>query len=302
MNQTSGVITDIQRFSLYDGPGIRTTVFFKGCPLRCRWCHNPECISFSPQLRFLSTRCTGCGRCVAACPHGAQEIENGVHIVRRELCLVCGKCVRVCPVEALLTTGRTCTVQEIMKPVLADRRYYETSGGGMTLSGGEPLAQPAFACALLQSAKQEGIHTAIETSGYAPLEVLENMLELCDLFLFDYKATDPSCHKALTGVDNGPILANLKWLIEKKAQVILRCPIIPGENDGKEHLEGIAALLRRYPSLIGCELMAYHSLGKSKYGELGLSMRYDGEEMDGRRRHELLAFVAAHSPVRVSWG
>ncbi len=191
MEESYGWITDLQRFSLYDGPGIRTTVFLKGCPLHCQWCHNPECIAPRPQLRYLAARCVGCQRCAGVCPQGVHSFSEQEHQLERDRCIQCGACVSVCPGEALLLTGRRQTVGEIMKPVLADRRYYETSGGGLTISGGEPTQQPEFLLALLREARAQGISTAVETCGACSEALLAQVAELTDVFLFDFKETDP---------------------------------------------------------------------------------------------------------------
>lgn len=215
-----GMIFDIQRASFHDGPGIRTTVFFKGCPLRCKWCHNPESWSFKPEIFY--------------------NHDGTTKVV-----------------------GQLLTVEEVMAEVLADRAFYESSGGGVTLSGGEPMAQFAFALALLKECKAQGIHTCLETSGYAPTERFQAVLPFVDLFLYDYKATGPD-HLQYTGVGQELILANLQMLYEAGAEIILRCPLVPGINDRREHLEAIARLEREYPRLRGIEIMVYHNLGYDK--------------------------------------
>lgn len=270
----TGRIFDIQRFSIHDGPGIRTTVFLKGCPLHCKWCHNPESISPNPQLSVVPEKCIGCAACVAACPEGAVAL-NGARkvVIGRQYCTSCGDCAPVCDPKALEMVGRNATVEEVMAVVLRDREYYRASGGGLTLSGGEPLFQPAFARALLQAAKAEGLHTVIETSGFAAWEVFESILPSADLFLFDYKETDPHLHQAFVGQPNAPILANMKKLHAAGGRILMRCPMIPEFNARREHLDGIARTAEELPRLVGVELLAYHRLGRAKLQRLGFAPR-----------------------------
>ena len=269
-----GRIFDIQRFSTHDGPGIRTTVFFKGCPLRCRWCHNPEGLRPEPQIAFAPDRCIACGDCAAACPEGAHRLERAaagraVHAFDRARCRSCGTCAAACASGALETVGREIEAEDVLREVLRDRVFYETSGGGLTLSGGEPLLQPAFAAALLRAAKAEGLHTAVETSGFAPWKDLDALAGSVDLFLYDIKETDPERHREFTGVPNESILGNLRKLHAGGARIALRCPIIPACNDREDHFAGIAALMRELPGLAETELLAYHPLGQGKGARLG---------------------------------
>ena len=265
----TGRIFDIQRFSVHDGPGIRTTVFLKGCPLRCAWCHNPEGISPRPQLSFDPRRCIGCGYCFRVCRRGAHRMAEGRHVLDREVCEACGTCVAECYAEALEFVGREVSVADVMAEVRADRPFYETSGGGLTLSGGEPLAQVDFAEAVLRAAAAEGIHGAIETCGHAPWASFERVRPLVGLFLYDWKETDPGRHKECTGVSNDLIRANLRALYAAGARVLLRCPIVPGLNDREDHFAGIASLCREMPALLGVELLPYHRLGLGKTERLG---------------------------------
>lgn len=269
-----GRIFDIQRFSIHDGPGIRTTVFLKGCPLHCTWCHNPEGISPKPVLSYLPDKCIACGQCFGACPEGALvKAGQGKAAIDRPRCTSCGDCAAVCDAKALESVGRETTVEKVLETVLRDREYYAASGGGMTISGGEPLFQPEFAEALLGAAKAQGLHTAVETSGYAEWPVFERVAPVTDLFLYDCKETDPQLHEAFTGQSNALIRANLRRLHGAGANILLRCPMIPEYNARREHLDGIAALARELPKLKGVELLPYHRLGRPKINRFGLVSR-----------------------------
>ena len=270
MPSTRGWIFDIQRFSIHDGPGIRTTVFMKGCPLRCVWCHNPEGLRPAPDLSFMSERCIGCGYCFRACRQGGHVMEDGKHVLRREVCRVCGTCAEECYAAAIELIGREASVEEALDEVLRDRPFYETSGGGMTLSGGEPMMQPEFTAALLGAAKERGLHCCIETCGFADFHRFERVMPLVDLFLYDIKELDPARHREFTGVPNALIIENLRRLHERGARTRVRLPIIPGYNDREDHLAAVAALCRSLPRLEGVEVMPYHRLGTSKVARLGL--------------------------------
>lgn len=270
----TGRIFDIQRFSIHDGPGIRTTVFLKGCPLHCTWCHNPESISPKLSLSYLRDRCIGCGQCFGVCPEKALvRSGGGKATVDRPRCTNCGLCAAVCDAKALEAVGRDTTVEQVLDVVLRDRDYYAASGGGMTLSGGEPLYQPEFAGALLAAARSKGVHTVVETSGYAEWPVLERLASSVDLFLYDCKESDPKLHEGFTGKTNELIRSNLRALHNAGANILLRCPMIPEYNARKEHLDGIAALARELPNLKGVELLPYHRLGLPKINRFGLVSR-----------------------------
>lgn len=269
MRDVKGKIFEIQRFSIHDGPGIRTTVFLKGCSLKCRWCHNPESISPKPLLSFLPDKCIGCGYCLKTCRRGAHQLADGKHVLDRSLCEVCGQCTLECYAGALEMVGREVTAGEVIDEVRRDEPFYRTSGGGMTLSGGEPLVQIEFSEALLKSAKETGLHCCMETSGCADFSRLERVMPLVDLFLFDIKDIDPAHHVEFTGVSNVLILENLRKLHDRGAKVRLRLPVIPGFNDREDHFRGVAELAKSLPQTEGVQIMPYHRLGISKLERMG---------------------------------
>ncbi|MCX7013558.1 MAG: glycyl-radical enzyme activating protein [Candidatus Sumerlaeota bacterium] len=267
-----GRVFDIQRFSIHDGPGIRTTVFLKGCSLRCVWCHNPEGIDRERHLSFVARNCIGCGYCFRVCPNQVHvmDSEKG-HLLRREKCEVCGACAEECYAKALELVGRDVTVEDALAEVMRDQPFYETSGGGLTLSGGEPLAQIDFTEALLRAAKEAGLHCAVETCGHAPFRAFKRVLPYVDLYLYDIKETDERRHEEYTGAPNGVIFENLRALHDAGAAILLRLPIVPGLNDRDDHFENVARLMRSLPRLRGAEIMPYHRLGTSKRERMGLA-------------------------------
>lgn len=258
-------VFDIQRFCLHDGPGIRTTVFLKGCPLDCLWCHNPESKRREPQLAFDLKACIGCGDCLTACDCGA---ITDVGVIEREKCTLCAECVSACT-GALRVIGETADAEKIINTVLSDRAFYESSGGGMTLSGGEPLYSGELALRLLRMAKEQGIHTCLETSGFAPTEQILKIAPYVDLFLYDIKETNSSLHKKFTGVDNSLILENLRSIDSVGAKIILRCPVIPGYNDREDHFKAVGELAEEHSGVFGVEILPYHSLGRAKADSVG---------------------------------
>ena len=271
-----GIIFDIQRASLHDGPGIRTTVFLKGCPLRCIWCHNPESWILQPQLLYKEYKCAGCLSCVSACSSGAHNVSReGTHLLNREQCQNCFQCVEECVYGALKASGWETDIIAVMKEVEKDCQYYMNSGGGITLSGGEPMLQFEFTLNLLKAASARNIHTCLETCGFGKREQYQAVMRYTDLFLFDMKSVDSQKHYELTGVHNEIILENLDFLYAGEAAIVLRCPLVPGVNDSDDQLEGIAALSRKYPGLKGIELLPYHNMGRKKWAEAGYAYPLD---------------------------
>ena len=267
----SGRVFDIQRFSIHDGPGIRTTVFLKGCPLRCLWCGNPESIPMEPSLSYMPNQCIACGACMPACPEKALSSDSsGKAVVDRGRCTECGVCTPECDPKALEMVGREMTVAEILDVVQRDWQYYRASGGGMTLSGGEPLMQPRFVTELLRSAKARRLDCCVETSGYALWGVMRGLVPLVDLWLYDFKETDSRLHEKFVGKPNEMIVSNLKRLHDAGAKILLRCPMIPQHNARREHLDGIVALARSLPKLQGVELLPYYDLWRAKLARFGL--------------------------------
>lgn len=265
------MITGIKKFAVHDGDGIRTTVFFKGCPLRCAWCHNPEGMARAPQIGFYAHLCKNCGACVKACEMSAHGLEGGVHGLDRKACVACGACVRACPQEALIRWGREVEVGELLNILLEDRAFYETTGGGVTLSGGECLCQSDFCAELLKELKARGIHTAVDTCGHVERGAMEKAAEHTDIFLYDVKAMDPRAHKACTGQENGLILENLRWLDERGKPVEIRIPYVPEYN--ADQIEPIAQFLAGLKCVTKVRLLAYHRMSGAKYEALGLDDR-----------------------------
>ena len=263
-----GRVFSIEEFSTFDGPGIRTTVFLKGCHLRCAWCHNPEGLSPKPALEFSGPDCVLCRRCEAVCPNGVHHFENGQHLLDRSRCTRCGACISACGYGALCFCGKTMTAEDVLKIALADKAFYFPEGG-ITISGGEPLLQPDFVLALGLLAKEQGIHVCVETSGAVPFSVIEKVLPAVDLFLFDIKETDPANHLRYVGISGDLPLNNLNALGARKIPVVIRCPIIPGVNDRPDHFEALAKLYTCVPSAAGIQLMPYHRLGQGKTTRYG---------------------------------
>lgn len=263
----TGLVLDVQRYSLHDGPGIRTTVFLKGCPLRCIWCHNPESMNAAPELRVFGSRCIRCDACRDACPLG---VARPGEVPDPQVCLACGSCSAVCPTRAREVIGRPTTVDALVASLAADRIFYDESGGGVTFSGGEPLRQWRYLVRCLEALRGRGYHVAVDTSGYASERTILRVAEVADLFLFDLKTTDPARHKRFTGVGLAPILRNLRALDERGANVWVRLPLVPGYNDDTANLEAIGRLVAGLRRTRRVHVLPYHRLASAKYERLGL--------------------------------
>ena len=268
-----GSITHIQRFSVDDGPGIRTTVFLKGCSLNCNWCHNPECIHPEFQIQFFADRCTQCGACVQACPVQAQKIIAGQRVFLRETCVNTGDCVDVCDSGALQWVGKKITADEVIQEFNKDRVFYEKSRGGITISGGEPLLQPDFTQAILSDCKQSGIHTSVDTAGNIPWQFFEQVLPYTDLFLYDLKCINPEKHLSATGSGNRLILNNLSQLLKENKEIWIRIPLIPNINDQDEDILDFSAVLASMKQIQKIQLIPYHRYGVGKYDSLGIAYK-----------------------------
>jgi pyruvate formate lyase activating enzyme len=272
----TGLVFNLQRYSIHDGPGIRTTVFLKGCPLCCAWCHNPEGISPRPELVVVESRCAGCGECRRACPFGDSVSGAGALPAHPEQCQLCGACVEACPTGARQMIGRTMTVPEVLREILKDRIFFETSGGGITFSGGEPLLQPHFLCALLEAGRAHGLHTVLDTTGFGCTEHLLAAAALSDLVLYDLKAFDETRHRALTGVSNRGIRENLQALDRAHRNVWIRLPVVPGFNDDLEELKRIADFVAGLRSVTLVNLLPFHRTALHKWKRLGLAHALEG--------------------------
>ncbi len=268
-----GKIFDIMKYSIHDGPGIRTTVFFKGCPLNCQWCHNPESQGFGQELMYRPDRCIGCGQCLEICPNGAIVSTAGKYEYLKDQCLVCGECCKACPAGVRELVAKTMSVSEVVAEIEKDLIFYDESGGGVTFSGGEAVMQPAFLLEILKECHKKEIHTTVETSGYVNLEVLQTLNDYVDLFLYDLKLMDSQKHQQFTGVPNQLILDNLNWLAEHHPKVIVRVPIIPGINDDEKNLAQLGTFVASLKRVTELHILHYHKAGVDKYQRLGLKYR-----------------------------
>lgn len=289
----TGTVFNIQRFSTSDGPGVRTTVFLKGCTNDCAWCHNPESLHREPELRVYLHRCVGCGACVEVCPAGAQQITEAGRQFDRELCRACGICTDECFTGALELAGRDMSADEVIGEIAKDEPYYRHSGGGVTFSGGEPVLQTEFLTQLLRACRERGIHTAVDTAGHYPWPKLEVLLDLVDLVLFDVKVLDPQAHLRHIGNDGERIRDNLHRLGQSGRPFAVRTPVIGGVNDSEGEIGGIARLVGQFPGLVYYELLPYHALGQDKLDSLGVAQESSDEfTTPNRQQMEILAAAA----------
>ncbi len=265
----TGLLVDIKRFAIHDGPGIRTTLFMKGCSLSCRWCHNPESISKKTEIGFLGKKCTGCGKCVEICPNNAHALKEGIHTLDRSKCIACGKCVDACLPGALENYGREITVEEAVDKVIEDKVFYSNSNGGCTISGGEPLLQAEFCKEVFKRLQKKGVHCAIDTSGATPWSNFETALPYVDMFLYDVKHTDAQQSQKHTGLSCNLVLSNLERLSQCGVPIEIRIPAIPEFNFDEASFDAIGKFLSKLKNIIGVRLLPYHNLARSKYEALG---------------------------------
>lgn len=304
-------ILDLQRFSTEDGPGIRTTVFFKGCSLACLWCHNPESISFAKQIQWLKTRCIGCRTCIKSCPVNALVLsEEGITIMR-DNCNLCLACVEKCPTGAIEVKGTLWSLNDLVNEVLKDRSYFEKSGGGVTISGGDPLMQANFSIQFLSRLKEEGIHTAVDTAGYVPRKTIKSILPYTDLILYDLKFINRQKHKIFTGADNKLIFDNIEFLADyiknhDRPEMWIRTPVIPGATDYDENIMAIGEFIvdKLLSAVSKWELCAFNNLCRDKYVRLDMDWDFKKDILLSKEKMEHLAFVARNSGVNpdiVGW-
>ena len=299
-----GVVFNIQRFSIHDGTGIRTTIFLKGCPLRCGWCSNPESMRLSPEIITRDIKCIRCSKCVEACPQQAITTVDNTRIIHWEKCNYCMKCAEVCPSGAIEAVGRYMSVAEVLDTVGRDAGYYRRTGGGMTLSGGEPLVQWQYALKLLQEAKKRGFHTTLDTCGYANWEVLDEVLNYTDLVLYDVKHLDSERHQEATGVPNEQILDNLRKTVGKAATMVwVRYPVIPQFNDTDKEIEELCRfVLAEVPSVEKLSLLPYHKFAETKYSAIGREYPYKGIPLHTEERIEDFKKIAESHSLTVDVG
>jgi len=289
---TAGIVFNIQRYSVHDGPGVRTTIFFKGCPLRCLWCDNPEGQKAAPEMVFWKERCIHCETCVGICPYNAiKSASRKSKMIVKDRCIVCGRCLDTCYSRALEQIGKYVSVDEVLEEINRDRIFFDASGGGITASGGEPTAQPEFVTELLKRCKERQIHTAIETCGYAEWSILEKVLKYTDLVLYDIKEMDPAKHKEFVGVRNDLILENAKKISSKLIPMVVRIPIIPGYNDREHNIEATGRFISELRGVREVNLLPYHRFGEAKYKRLGLKYRL--EELKQPREERLKSIKGA---------
>lgn len=297
-----GLISNIQRFSLHDGPGIRTTIFLKGCNLNCKWCHNPETIGLGKELMFNEEKCVGCGQCFKICPVGAHEVVEDKHIINKKLCCNCGKCAEVCYTNALTMIGDMTNVMDVMNEILQDKDYYTESTGGVTISGGEPFMQIDFAKAILGECKKHNINTAIETNFATSWSNIEKIIPVIDLFMIDIKLMDDKEHRKWTGLSNTRILENIKRLDAYDKNIIIRTPIIPNVNNNENVVREISQFVSELKHVKYYELLNYNPLGENKYTALRIPYEFLGENPFSDKEMEILGNVAKQNFDRVKIG
>lgn len=298
----NGFVSEIERCSTVDGPGIRTIVFLKGCPLRCRWCHNPENLWKAQQVGWVENKCIGCLRCVQACPKGLIRQTSKALVTDETACTGCARCAAVCPTGARVVFGRQMTAEEVAAEVARDALFFQTSRGGVTVSGGEPLFQPEFTAELLRLCHEKGFHTALDTCGFAPTQALEAVLPYVDLALFDLKHADPEAHRQVTGQRPESIWDNLRRIDEKGISIWIRTPIVPGLNDSEENVIALARIVNRFPRIARWELMPFHRFGEEKYRQLQMAYPSEAIQPPSRADMERLADTArqhCEKPVRI---
>lgn len=298
----TGVIFDIKKYAIHDGPGIRTTVFFKGCPLACRWCHNPEGITINPERIYRQERCIGCGECIQVCPQKIiHQTEDGL-VSDSAKCDLCQTCADHCPSEAIEFIGQKVTVTELIRQIEKDTAFYDESGGGVTLSGGEPLMQPEFLLELLDACAQLDIHRTVDTTGYADAGLLMNVAEKTDLFLYDLKLMDMAKHREFTGVSNEYILNNLKLLAQNGARIQVRIPIVPGINNDAENIERTGDFVSSLGRIEHISILPFHNTARSKYSRLGMECISSDIEIPTEAELNAIAKRLKKSGLRVKIG
>jgi len=303
--EVTGLVSDFQRFSIHDGPGIRTIVFLKGCPLHCAWCQNPETLSHLPEIMFIPNNCIGCGKCLAVCPNDCiSHAGDRVRAIDRDACALpeCGKCQNVCYANAINICGRYLTVTEVMDEVERDTEFYFRTGGGVTFSGGEPFAQPRFFGKLAREAKKRKLHTAVETCGYWKWEAMRPILGLMDIVLYDVKHMDPDRHRLGTGVANDVILANLKRVDSLGIPLRVRIPLVPGFNDSTANIRATATFVSGLANLQALDILPYHRMGEPKWGQLGQSYGMHGVAPHTREQVYECAEIAQEYDIVVTVG
>lgn len=298
---SKGTVINIQKYSVHDGPGIRTTVFFKGCPLNCWWCHNPESQRKEHEIMFFKEKCTGCGVCVKRCPQNAIEIKDNYPVVNKDKCNLCGKCTDFCPNNARQYVGKDMTENEIFKELMKDEIFYEESGGGVTFSGGEPMLHADLINEVLNQCRIKGVHTAIDTSGYVSWDKFDKIRDKVDLFLYDLKLMDNERHKKYIGVDNKIILENLKKLSDNGHNIYIRMPIIVGVNDDDENIDKAIKFISEL-NIIQVNLLPYHKMGMDKYKRINMKYKLSGDEKPSDEKMNEIANKFKKAAIKVKIG